>query len=49
MMIQQTTDKRDMKRYHVIYIPGITLMITMMLVQLIWVIINLREKRELFL
>ena len=23
-MIQQTTGKRDMKRYHVIYIPGIT-------------------------
>ena len=49
MMMQQTTGKRDMKRYHVICVPEITLMTTMMLVQLIWDIINLKEKKELFL
>ena len=49
MMIQQTTGKRDMKRCDVIYMPGIALMTTMMLVQPIWDIINLKEKKELFL
>ena len=39
MMMQQTTGKRDMKRYHVIYIPEIALMTAMMLVQPIWDIV----------
>ena len=49
MMMQQTTGKKNMKKYHVICIPEIVLMTVMMSVQLTWDIINPREKKELFL
>ena len=49
MMMQQTTSKRDMKKYHVMYVSEIVLMTVIKLVQLTWDIINPREKRELFL
>ena len=49
MMKQQITGKRDMKMYHVICMPEMTLMTIMMSVQPIWDITSLRERKELFL